>query len=70
MQAIACDHKKMFACSALLEGEYGLDDICIGVPCIIGKNGIESIVQLDLNDDEKANMQSSADAVRVVNGLL
>ena len=70
VQAIACDHKKMFACSALLEGEYGLDDICIGVPCIIGKNGIESIVQLDLNDAEKANMQSSADAVRVVNGLL
>ena len=70
VQAIACDHKKMFACSALLEGEYGLDDICIGVPCIIGKNGIESIVQLDLTDAEKANMQSSADAVRVVNGLL
>lgn len=70
VQAIACDHKKMFACSALLEGEYGLDDICIGVPCIIGKNGIESIVQLDLNDAEKANMQNSADAVRVVNGLL
>lgn len=70
VQAIACDHKKMFACSALLEGEYGLDDICIGVPCIIGKNGIEAIVQLDLTDAEKANMQSSADAVRVVNGLL
>jgi malate dehydrogenase len=70
VQAIACNHKKMFACSALLEGEYGLDDICIGVPCIIGKNGIESIVQLDLNDAEKANMKNSADAVRVVNGLL
>jgi len=70
VQAIACDHKKMFACSALLEGEYGLNDICIGVPCIIGKNGIESIVELELNDAEKANMQNSADAVRVVNGLL
>ena len=70
VQAIACDHKKMFACSALLEGEYGLDDICIGVPCIIGKNGIESIVQLDLTDAEKENLHNSADAVRVVNNLL
>ena len=70
VQAIACDHKKMFACSALLEGEYGLDDICIGVPCIIGKNGIESIVQLNLSDAEKENLHNSADAVRVVNNLL
>ncbi len=70
VQAIACDHKKMFACSALLEGEYGLDDICLGVPCIIGKNGIESIVQLDLSDAEKENLHNSADAVRVVNNLL
>jgi len=70
VQAIACDHKKMFACSALLEGEYGLNDICLGVPCIIGKNGIESIVQLDLTDAEKENLHNSADAVRVVNNLL
>lgn len=70
VQAIACDHKKMFPCSALLEGEYGLNDISIGVPCIIGKNGIESIVELDLNDAEKEKLQSSADAVRKTNGLL
>ncbi len=70
VQAIACDQKKMFPCSALLEGEYDLNDICIGVPCIIGKDGIEKIVALDLTDAEKANMKESADAVRVVNGLL
>jgi len=70
VQAIACNQKKMFACSALLEGEYELNDICIGVPCIIGKDGIEKIITLDLTDAEKANMQESADAVRVVNGLL
>ncbi|WKK66385.1 malate dehydrogenase [Lutimonas zeaxanthinifaciens] len=70
VQAIACDHKKMFPCSALLDGEYGLNDISIGVPCIIGKNGIESIVELDLNDAEKEKLQSSADAVRKTNGLL
>jgi malate dehydrogenase len=70
VQAIACDHKKMFPCSALLEGEYGLNDISIGVPCIIGKNGIESIVELDLNEAETENLQTSAEAVRKTNGLL
>ncbi len=70
VQAIAGDHKKMFPCSALLEGEYGLNDISIGVPCIIGKNGIESIVELDLNTAESEKMQTSADAVRKTNGLL
>lgn len=70
VQAIACDHKKMFPCSALLEGEYGLDDISIGVPCIIGKNGIESIVELDLTEAEQEKLKSSAEAVRKTNGLL
>lgn len=69
-QAIACDQKKLFACSAMLEGEYDLTDISFGVPCIIGKNGIESIIALDLNDAEKAKIQESADAVRIVNNLL
>ena len=60
----------MFPCSTLLDGEYGLSDLCIGVPVIIGKNGIEEIVKIDLSDAEKAHMQKSAEAVRVVNGLL
>lgn len=70
VQAIACDQKKMFPCSALLEGEYGLDDICIGVPVILGKNGIEQIVEIKLSDAEKAKMQESAAGVRKTNGLL
>ena len=70
VQSIACDQKKMFPCSALLEGEYGLNDISIGVPCIIGKDGIEKIVELDLNDAEKAKIQESASAVKKTNGLL
>lgn len=70
VQAIACDQKKMFPCSALLEGEYGLNDISFGVPCIIGKGGIEKIVALDLNDTEKAKIQESAAAVKKTNGLL
>ena len=70
VQAIACDQKKMFPCSVLLNGEYGLDDICIGVPVVLGRNGIEKIVELDLTDAEKAHMAKSADGVRKTNGLL
>ncbi|MFC4720761.1 malate dehydrogenase [Geojedonia litorea] len=70
VQAIACDQKKMYPCSVLLEGEYGMNDICIGVPVILGRNGIERIVEIELTDAEKANMQESADAVRKVNDLL
>ncbi|MBT8259262.1 MAG: malate dehydrogenase [Bacteroidia bacterium] len=70
VQAIACDLKKMFPCSTLLEGEYGLNDICIGVPVVLGKNGIEKIVDIELNDAEKAHMQESAAGVKKTNGLL
>lgn len=70
VQAIACDQKKMFPCSTLLDGEYGLEDISIGVPCIIGKDGIEKVVELELTEAEKAKIQESAAAVRKTNGLL
>ncbi len=70
VQAIACDQQKMFPCSALLSGEYDLEDICIGVPVILGKNGIEKIVEIELNEAEKAKMQESASGVRKVNDLL
>lgn len=70
VQAIACDQKKMFPCSTLLEGEYGLNDLCIGVPVILGKNGIEKIVELNLTDAEKAKMKESAEGVSKTNGLL
>ena len=70
VHSIACDQKKMFPCSALLEGEYGLSNISIGVPVILGKAGIEKIVNLDLNDIEKENLLQSAEAVMKTNGLL
>lgn len=70
VQAIACDQKKMFPCSTLLEGEYNLNDICIGVPVLLGKNGIEQIIQIPLSDDEKAKMQESAEGVKKTNDLL
>ncbi|MBT8321808.1 MAG: malate dehydrogenase, partial [Eudoraea sp.] len=52
VQSIACDQKKMFPCSVLLAGEYGLDDICIGVPVLLGRNGIEQIVEIELDEKE------------------
>lgn len=70
VQSIACDQKKLIPCSTLLNGEYGESDICMGVPVIIGRNGIEEIVQLDLNDAEKAKFAESAAAVRTVNATL
>ena len=70
VQAIACDQQKMFPCSVLLEGEFGLRDLCIGVPVVLGKNGIEQIVEIDLDDTELDNLHVSADAVRATNLLL
>ncbi|WP_423998244.1 malate dehydrogenase [Maribacter sp. IgM3_T14_3] len=70
VQAIACDQKKMFPCSTMLDGEYGLKDICIGVPVILGKNGIEKIIDIPLSDAEKAKMKESAEGVTKTNGLL
>lgn len=70
VQAIACDQKKMFPCSVMLDGEYGMKDICIGAPVILGRNGIEKIIEIELNDAEKANMKESAKGVRSVNDLL
>ncbi|MCY1509996.1 malate dehydrogenase [compost metagenome] len=60
----------MIACSVFLEGEYGQNDICLGVPCIIGKNGIEEILAINLDEKEKALLAKSADAVRNMNADL
>ncbi len=70
IDAILNDQHKMIPCSVYLEGEYGQSDICIGVPCIIGKNGVEKIVDINLNDAEKALFAKSADAVRNMNNDL
>jgi malate dehydrogenase len=70
VDSILNDQKRMIPCSVMLEGEYGQSDICIGVPCIIGKNGLEQIVEIDLNDAEKALFAKSADAVRSMNNVL
>ena len=70
VEAILHDQKKLIPCSCYLEGEYGQEDICIGVPAIIGRKGIEKIVKIDLTKDEAAKFAASADAVRKTNNVL
>ncbi len=70
VEAILKNQKKLVPCCAALEGEYGQTNICIGVPVILGRNGIEKIVEIELTDEEKAAFQASADAVRKVNDIL
>ena len=70
VEAIVRDEKNLMPCCVSLEGEYGLNDICIGVPVIIGKTGWEKIVDYKLNEEEQAAMIKSADAVRSMNSVL
>ena len=70
VQAISCDQKKMFPCSVMLDGEYGFQDVAIGVPVVLGKNGIEKILEIELNDKEKEQLSSSVDAVQKTNSTL
>jgi malate dehydrogenase len=70
VHAIACDQKKIFPCSTMLEGEYGLNDICIGVPVVLGANGIEKIVEIRLSDSEMDSLKESAKSVTITNNLL
>lgn len=70
VEAIIRDEKKLMPCCVYLEGEYGLNDICIGVPVIIGRNGWEKIIDFQLDDTEKAAMLKSAEAVKSMNSVL
>ena len=70
VDAIINDHKRMIPCSAYLEGEYGFNDIFIGVPCLIGRNGIEGILELELNDKEKELFAASEAAVAKTTAIL
>jgi len=69
-QSIICDYKRLIPSCVYLEGEYGQKDICIGVPAIIGSNGVEEVVTLELNAEEKALFEKSAEAVRATNQVL
>ena len=70
VEAIVRDQRRVFPCCAWLQGEYGVNDLYLGVPVILGKNGIERIIELDLNDDEKELLRTSEAAVRDVKGVL
>ena len=70
VESIVRDQKKLFTACAYLEGEYGQQDIMMGVPVILGKNGIEKILPLELNDADKASFEKSAEAVRTMNKVL
>lgn len=70
VEAIVRDQKRIFPVCAWLQGEYGMNDIYLGVPVVLGKNGIEKIIELDLNDTEKQLLQESADAVKSVMQVL
>jgi malate dehydrogenase len=70
VQAIACDTKKIFPCSALLDGEFGLNDLSIGVPCVLGANGSETLVDMSVSEAEQAQLAESAAGVKKTNGLL
>jgi malate dehydrogenase len=68
--AILGDKKKILPCAVYLQGEYGLRDLFVGVPCLLGRNGMERVIELELSEDEKAELAKSADAVReLVNAL-
>lgn len=70
VDSILNDYKRMIPCSVLLEGEYGLSDICIGVPCIIGSDGVQSIVDIKLNEMEQGLLKNSAEKVQIMNDAL
>ena len=70
VDSILNNKKKIIPCSVYLDGQYGLKDICIGVPCIIGKKGIEEIIDLNLNSSEKNKLQESAKAISIMNKSL
>lgn len=70
VEAIVLDQKRVFPCCVKLEGEYGLNDLFVGVPVKLGKNGVEEIIEVNLNDAEKELLNNSADAVKSVMEVL
>jgi malate dehydrogenase len=66
VSAIVRDEQRIFPCCAWLTGQYGINDLCIGVPVKLGRNGIEQVIELQLNEEEMKLLHNSADAVREV----
>ena len=70
VDSIVLDQKRVLPCAALLQGEYGIDGIFMGVPCKLGEAGLEQVIEIELTSDEKAQLATSADAVRELVGVL
>ena len=70
VDSIMLDEKRVLPCTTYLEGEYGIDDLYMGVPVKLGAEGIEEIYELDLSDEEREQLRTSAEAVRDVVGVL
>jgi malate dehydrogenase len=70
VKAIVMDEKKVYPCCVALDGEYGQEDICIGVPALIGKKGCEKVVKYKLNAQEMELFNKSAEATRKTNNIL
>jgi malate dehydrogenase len=70
VDSIVLDQKRVLPCAAFLTGEYGLTDIFMGVPCRLGASGLEDIVAIDLSEEERGQLDRSADAVRELNSVM
>jgi malate dehydrogenase len=70
VEAILKDKKKIVPCAAYLEGEYGINGLFVGVPCKLGSNGIEKILEIKLTPEEQAALQKSADSVKELVGVI
>jgi malate dehydrogenase len=65
-EAIVLDKRRILPCSAWLQGEFGLTDVYCGVPCMLGRNGLERIIEITLTDAERTALHASAEAVRAI----
>ena len=70
VEAIVMDQKRVFPCCVRLEGEYGLNEMFVGAPVVLGKNGVERIIEVALNKDEKQLLHDSANSVKGVMDVL
>ena len=69
-EAYLKDQKRLLPCAAYVDGQYGLDGIYVGVPAIIGKNGVERIVEIELNGEEQNMFNHSVSAVKTLNEIV
>jgi malate dehydrogenase len=70
VDSIVHDQKRLLPCAALLQGEYGLDGLYMGVPCRLGAAGLEEVLEITLNEEERGQLSRSADAVRELIGVM